>query len=138
MSEWFFDHGCGEGFTITVEEPLDPTQIYISCALEGGQSWDSLDITEIFQNNPKIRAAFKDCIDEIEKKKEDNMDKLTDLLSEDYQKEYDLCIYLRSFDQQKRDLIFTAYGVSEFFVVKVLEKYSGAQYEISVQKKREV
>ncbi len=66
------------------------------------------------------------------------MDKLTDLLSEDYQKEYDLCIYLRSFDQQKRDLIFTAYGVSEFFVVKVLEKYSGAQYEISVQKKREV
>lgn len=66
------------------------------------------------------------------------MDKLTDLLSEDYAKEYDLCIYLRSFDQQKRDLIFTAYGVSEFFVVKVLEKYSGAQYEISVQKKREV
>ena len=65
------------------------------------------------------------------------MDKLTDLLAQDYSKEFDLCIYLRSFDQQKRDLIFTAYGVSEFFVVKVLELYSGAQYEISINQRKE-
>lgn len=66
MSEWFFDHGCGEGFTVTVEEPVCPTQIYISCALEGGNSWDTLDFTEVLKNTPKIRAALKDCIIEIE------------------------------------------------------------------------
>ena len=52
------------------------------------------------------------------------MDKLTDLLAQDYSKEFDIRIAIRRYNNEI-DLIFTAYGVSEFFVVKVLEHYSG-------------
>ena len=65
MSEWFFDHGCGEGFTVTVYID-NPTQIFISCALEGGHAWDNFDVTEVLKTNAKIRQAFKDCIYAIE------------------------------------------------------------------------
>lgn len=55
---YYEDHGCGEGFTISLEDG----DLTITCELEGGFSADSMNLSAVIRNVPEVAATIQEII----------------------------------------------------------------------------
>lgn len=55
---YYEDHGCGEGFTISIEDG----ELTVTCELEGGFSSDSMNLSAVIRNVPEVAEALKEAL----------------------------------------------------------------------------
>lgn len=52
---YYEDHGCGEGFSISIEDG----ELTVTCELEGGFSADSMNLSAVIRNVPEVAEVLK-------------------------------------------------------------------------------